>query len=122
MTRLLIVEDDESLRTLYEAEFREDGFEVAAVGTGQAALEKIRELRPAVLILDVCLPDRSGLEILRQGLEEWPGMAVVINTAFAGYRESFACWLADAYVIKSSDLEELKAAVADAADAHLQAA
>lgn len=109
--RLLIVEDDASLRTLYETEFREEGYEVALAATGQDALERVAEHAPDVIVLDIHLPGRNGLEVLRALLERHPEIAVILNSAYPGYKADFACWSADGYVVKSSDLRELKGAV-----------
>ncbi len=112
--RLLVVEDDLSLRRLYCAEFEDDGYAVRSVGSGEAALDEVAVSPPDVVVLDVHLPGANGLETLRTLLERHPEMRVVLNSAYPGYKADFASWSADGYVVKSSDLSELKAAVAGA--------
>jgi two-component system, response regulator, stage 0 sporulation protein F len=111
MSRLLIVEDDVSLRKLYEAEFTEEGYAVSAVASGEEAMERLRATSPDVLILDIRLGGMDGLDVLRRVLQERPEVAVVLNSAYPSYKQSFASWSADGYVIKSSDLTELKQVV-----------
>jgi len=114
MASLLIVEDDASLRRLYETEFSEDGYEVTSVASGEEALERLRTAPPQAVVLDIRLGGMDGLDVLRRILESRPSVAVVLNSAYPSYKQSFASWSADGYVVKSADLSELKATVAAA--------
>ncbi|GAB2918941.1 response regulator transcription factor [Streptomyces mayteni] len=69
--RLLLVEDEPTLRELLSASLRLAGFEVIAVETGGQALEAVREQRPDLIVLDVLLPDVDGFEVARR-LRERP--------------------------------------------------
>lgn len=111
---LLIVEDDPSLRKLYEAEFADEGYRVKGVASGEEAMASIRSQPPDVVVLDIRLGSANGLDILRRVLQERPEIAVVLNSAYPAYKQNFASWSADGYVVKSSDLGELKAAVSGA--------
>ncbi len=122
MRKLLIVEDDTSLRKLYESEFREEGYEVTSVASGEEAMEHIQAAPPEAVVLDIRLSGIDGLTILRELLQDKPGIAVVLNSAYPSYKQSFASWSADGYVVKSSDLTELKQAVASALERRAQAA
>src|SRR5580704_6699344 len=64
--RILLVDDEPDLRQLVTFNLREAGFEVDAVGSGQAGLALAGKLRPAVIVLDLMLPDVPGTEICRQ--------------------------------------------------------
>src|SRR5580704_16868926 len=64
--RVLIVDDEPDLRQLVTFNLREAGFEVDAVGSGQAGLALAARTRPAVIILDLMLPDVPGTEVCRQ--------------------------------------------------------
>jgi two-component system, response regulator, stage 0 sporulation protein F len=114
MPSLLIVEDDASLRKLYETEFAEEGYAVMSVSSGEEALERLRVSPPEALVLDIRLGGMDGLDVLRRVLLDRPGVAVVLNSAYPSYKQSFASWSADGYVVKSSDLSELKNTVAGA--------
>jgi two-component system phosphate regulon response regulator PhoB len=63
--RILLVDDEPDLRQLVTFNLREAGFEVDAVGSGQAGLALAAKIRPAVVVLDLMLPDISGMEVCR---------------------------------------------------------
>jgi CheY-like chemotaxis protein len=109
--RVLIVEDDANQRLLYEEELSDVGYEVLTAGDGREGLDIARAQRPDLVILDINMPVMDGLDTLNQLLETNPSVPTVINTAYPGYQDSFSAWSADAYVVKSSDLSELKATV-----------
>jgi len=66
MARILVVEDEADLRQVLEFNLSAAGHEVQTVSTGEAALRKARERRPDLVLLDLMLPDISGLEVCRQ--------------------------------------------------------
>ncbi len=109
--KVLIVEDDANQRLLYEEELREEGYEIHSAGDGRAALRIAHENTPDIVILDINMPGLDGLDTLSQLLETNPSLPVIINTAYPGYQDSFTTWSADAYIVKSSDLSELKATI-----------
>ncbi|MFH1034075.1 MAG: sigma-54 dependent transcriptional regulator [Pseudomonadota bacterium] len=82
MKRILIVEDDDSLRESLEMYLKERGYQVSSAGTGERGLELWRETPPAVIILDIKLPDISGLELLPRITSQDPEAKVIIITAF----------------------------------------
>src|SRR4051794_41628066 len=63
---LLIVDDEENLRSMLGAALRHHGFEVSAVGDGRTALDAISTLSPDLVLLDVMLPDLDGFEVCRR--------------------------------------------------------
>lgn len=109
--KILIVEDDANQRALYGEELADEGYEVRAAGDGREALEVVGEFHPDLILLDINMPVMDGLDTLSRLLEHNAGVKVVINTAYASYRDSFTSWSADAYVVKNSDLSELKQTV-----------
>ena len=68
---VLLAEDDEDVRALAELVLRREGYEVAAVSDGQAALDAAGERTPSVAVLDVSMPRMDGLETARR-LRERP--------------------------------------------------
>jgi DNA-binding NtrC family response regulator len=108
---LLFVDDEEGLLELYGATFRREGFRVELASTLVKAREVMHAARIDLVVLDIRLMEGSGLALLREIKASWPAMPVVLNTAYARYQDDFASWLADAYVVKSSDLDELKRTV-----------
>ena len=111
MTKVLVVEDEKNLRTLYKAELSKEGYEVVLAFDGQEALRLLPEENPDLVILDVRMPGIDGLETMGRMLSRDNRLPIILNTAFSAYRESFLSWAADAYVIKSSDLTELKSKI-----------
>ncbi|MEM9190326.1 MAG: response regulator transcription factor [Myxococcota bacterium] len=77
---LLIVEDDDELAELLLEFLGQHGFELSRVATGSAGREKILELQPDLVILDLMLPEGSGLDICRQVRATYSG-AIVMLTA-----------------------------------------
>jgi len=65
MTKILLVEDDESLRELYSIALRVKNFDVDTAVDGEDALDKLNHLNPYVIILDVVMPGIDGIEVLK---------------------------------------------------------
>jgi DNA-binding response OmpR family regulator len=108
---ILVVEDNNNQRALYQEELAEEGYQVLTAADGREALAMAREKRPDLVVLDVNMPVMDGLDTLSYLLEIDSGLPVIINTAYASYQDSFNSWSADAYIVKSSDLSELKSTV-----------
>ena len=71
-------------------------------------MKQLRSQAFDLIVLDIQLNRESGLELLQQITREQENIPVVLCTAFSCYKDDFSSWLADAYVVKSSDLDELK--------------
>ncbi len=112
MKTILVVDDDEAIRTLLQEELEEEGYKVITATNARDALKMV-EADPSLdlVILDIRMPGMDGLEALPRILGLKEGLPVILNTAYTQYQESFMSWAADAYVVKSSDLTELKAKV-----------
>jgi len=107
--KILLVEDERSLRMIYVEEFCDEGFEAAAVRSGEEALRSVDECIPDLIILDIVLPGINGLETLAQIRERRDGIPrVIFHTSHLKYRFDPKSRLADAYIMKSTDLTELK--------------
>jgi DNA-binding response OmpR family regulator len=113
MRRVLLVEDEANQRLLFQEALEDEGYLVDTAGDGVEALERFAEARPDVVVLDLMMPRMDGIELLSTMLAEDSSIPVVIHTAYSGYRDNFMTWSADAYVVKSSDLTELKARVGE---------
>ncbi|MBI4456418.1 MAG: response regulator [Acidobacteria bacterium] len=109
--RILIADDDKNIRRLYEKEFRQAGYEVLLAEKGSEAVEKVRNENPDLVILDIRMPGMDGIEALGRILAIKNNIPVILNTAYTSYQNNFMSWAADAYVIKSPDLEPLRAKV-----------
>jgi DNA-binding NtrC family response regulator len=106
--KILVVEDEEKLRRLYEMELEEEGYEVVTAADGRGALEKLNKEPVDLVVLDLELSDGLGLGYLQEFMDIKRNVKVVINTAYPSYKMDFHSWAADAFLIKSSDLTELK--------------
>lgn len=111
MNSILFVDDDKNLLNLYQQEFQEDGYEVCTANNGYSAIKSLDGRFPDLVVLDIHMPGMDGIELLGKLLSKNRSLPVVINTAFSSYKDNFMCWAADAYVVKSGDLSELKAAI-----------
>ena len=111
MPKVLIVDDEKSLRALYQQELEREGYQVLLASTAREGLDLIESQRPDVLVLDIRMPGMDGLEALARTLDQHPQLPVILNTAYSGYKDDFLSWGADAYLVKSSDLTELLATI-----------
>jgi DNA-binding response OmpR family regulator len=108
MKRLLIVDDEKNILKLYEKEFEEEGYDVLTASSGLEALQKLSSTPVDLVILDIRMPDLNGLETLKRIMEFPARPPLILNSAYTSYKDNFLTWAADAYVVKSSDLTELK--------------
>ncbi len=108
MTKILVAEDERNLRRLYEQELQEEGYAVVVACDGREAIELFRRERPDLVVLDILMPGMDGLELMGHMLSEHNEVPVILNTAYPVYQDNFLSWSADAYVIKSADMTELK--------------
>jgi DNA-binding response OmpR family regulator len=116
---ILLVEDDDLLRDSFEMLLDHAGYQVRTAGTADEALDTAREAQPALVILDLGLPDRSGLDVAREirSDPELTGMRVVALTGSVSAAEEKAALEAgcDRFLAKpvpaKTLLEELAALV-----------
>jgi DNA-binding response OmpR family regulator len=113
MEKLLFVDDDKTVLQLYYEEFSEEGYEVILAENGQEALQKFEKESPQLIIMDIRMPGMSGMEALAAVLARERTAPVIFNTAVPRYREDFMTWGVEAFVLKSSDLGELKEKIRD---------
>ena len=107
---LLLVDDDEAFRKVLARELSRLGHDVATAGSGDEALRRVAEREPEVVLLDLRLPDRDGLEVLEAIHAASPGTDVImltghgsIDTAIQAVRKG-----AFDYVAKPCPLDELE--------------
>ncbi|MBI5640740.1 MAG: response regulator [Nitrospirae bacterium] len=108
--KILIVDDDQNILRLYKEELEEEGYHVVIASNGREALEQFEKENPDLVTLDILLPDVDGIKLLRQMKEKRPRMPVIMSTAY-DYRDDFAVWASEAYIVKSADLTELKSTI-----------
>jgi len=108
MKKVLVVDDEESIRELYRADLCDEGYEVELAVDGRQALVLVESFLPNLVTLDIKLPDIDGIEVLRRIREKNATIPVILLTAFGEFRQDFNTWASDAYIVKSHDTTELK--------------
>lgn len=106
---VLVVDDEPVLAELVSMALRYEGWEIAIAGDGATAIALARQNPPDVVVLDVMLPDMSGLEVLRKLREQIPGLPLLLLTAKDSVEDRIAGLTAggDDYVTKPFSLEEV---------------
>ncbi len=108
MKKILLVEDDKSLSLLYQEELAREGYEVVLAADAESALELVRSGGFDLIITDIRMPGKDGIELISSIMGMRKDIPIIINTAYQSYKGDFMTWAADAYLIKSSSLDELK--------------
>jgi DNA-binding response OmpR family regulator len=108
---VLVVDDDEAIRTALERALRLEGFAVQVADGGRRALELTEDLRPGVIVLDVVMPDLSGVRVVSRLRERGIDTPICILSARDEVEDRVAGLEAgaDDYVVKPFELEELVA-------------
>ncbi len=94
---VLIVDDDQDLREILAHVVRKEGFTALTAADGGSALEMLRLQGAEVMLADVHLPDRDGLELLQKARELDPDLPVIMITAYAGVNQAVAAMRAGAH-------------------------
>jgi DNA-binding response OmpR family regulator len=116
MEKVLCVDNAPSLLSLYQLELSDEGYEVILARDGEEGLMKIDEESPDLVVLDICMSVKDGIETLSAMLTQKRQIPVILNTAYPQYQDNFMTWGAEAYVLKSSDLTELKQKIRETLD------
>ena len=111
MKKILLVDDEESIHLLYREELEEEGYEVHSALSGEEAMEKLGIIKPDLIILDINMPGMNGIDALRRIKEKNHNLPVILSSAYQEFKQDLASWASDEYIVKSSNLDELKAAV-----------
>jgi two-component system response regulator (stage 0 sporulation protein F) len=114
--KILLVDDEENLLMLYKQELLDEGYQVTTAGDAREGTEKIKHEDLDVVIMDIRMPAMDGLEAIGKILGLKKDIPIILNTAYSNYKEDFMSWAADAYVVKSSDLTQLKNTIRDVLD------
>lgn len=106
--KILVVEDEEGLRLLYEEELNAEGYEVLTARNGREAIQQLEVGKPDLILLDIVMPVMDGMEALGRIVGKDRKIPIILNTSYSGYQQDLMSWAADAYLTKSADLSELK--------------
>ena len=111
MKKILLVDDEESIHILYRQELEDEGYKVFSAFTGTDALQTFKSESPDLVVLDIYMPGMNGLQVLREMKAIKPNMPVVLFSAYPGFKYDVGSWASDGYIVKSSNPDDLKAAV-----------
>lgn len=122
--RVWIVDDDTSIRWVLERALRNGGLQPRAFDAAEPALDALRREVPDVLMTDIRMPGRSGLDLLRKIRESRPLLPVIVMTAHSDLGSAVSAYQGGAfeYLPKPFDIDQAVALVRRAASVHPQAA
>ena len=108
--RILVVDDDESLRWVTQAQLQQSGYEVNAAANGNEGLASIQHAPPDLVITDLKMPGMSGLEFLKKIRADYPEILVIVVTAFGTVETAVEAMKAGAYdyITKPVNMDELR--------------
>jgi two-component system OmpR family response regulator len=111
--RLLLVDDEDNLRSMLEAALRYEGFDVRAASCGRDALDEVGQQAPDLIVLDVMMPDLDGFEVCRRLRNDGVKTPVLFLTARDGTDDKVRGLTlgGDDYLVKPFSLEELVARI-----------
>lgn len=116
--RVLIVDDDVSLRRVLEYNLQEEGYEVLTAGSGEEGLRLFDERGAALVVTDLKMPGMGGFQLLREVKERSPDTVVIVITAFGAVEAAVEAMKTGAYdfITKPFNREALKLTVRKALD------
>lgn len=116
MHKILVVDDEEHIRTLYSDELTDEGYDVVTTGELGDLMEMIPQKKPDLILLDIRMEEASGLDLLQDIRNTHYNIPVILCTAYEPFKHDLRSIAADFFVIKSSDLSELKEKIRIALD------
>jgi DNA-binding response OmpR family regulator len=119
MAKVLIVDDEEGIRMLYSMELEDEGYEVITLPDGKDILNVVEREEPDCIVLDIKMQEYDGLDILQELRNKYYDLPVILNSAYSSFKVDLKAVAADYYVVKSSDLTELKEKLRAALEARI---
>jgi DNA-binding NtrC family response regulator len=113
MTTVLFIDDDGHQSVLYKELLEDAGLQVRVAASADEGLAKISQSLPDIVVLDVVMPAKDGIECMGAILDRHNTLPVILHSGYSNYQSNFMTWCADAYVTKSSDAKELLQAIAN---------
>ncbi|MEE9180466.1 MAG: response regulator, partial [Vicinamibacteria bacterium] len=116
MSRILVVDDETSMRQLLEITLRKEGYRVTMAESGQKAVEALSKAAYDLVISDIKMPDMSGVEVLRVVKQSAPETPVIMITAYSSAETAVEALRLGAYdyIAKPFKIDELKVTIKNA--------
>ena len=111
MTKLLLIEDQPHQRDLFTEVLTQEGHKVDSVDGGRAGISAVKANKYDLVVLDIAMCDMDGIETLSKILSHNNTIPIILYSAYSHHKDNFMTWSADAFVLKSSDMNGLKRAV-----------
>lgn len=113
MKKILVVDSKKTIRSLYKKELNDEGYQVDVAESAEEARKKIHSGNPDIIILDIKMPGMDGIELMEKLKTENNAIPIILCSAYGRYKQDFRVWSANAYVVTSTDLGELKVTIRD---------
>ncbi|MDH3314730.1 MAG: nitrogen regulation protein NR(I) [Gammaproteobacteria bacterium] len=112
-----VIDDDQSIRWVLEKAFAREGMSVTGFTSGAGVLERLERTRPDVILSDIRMPETDGLTLLESISDRFPGLPVIIMTAYSDLDSTVAAFQSGAfeYLPKPFDVDDAVALVRRAA-------
>jgi DNA-binding NtrC family response regulator len=107
MSKILVVDEEPNVRFVYREVLSDRGYEVLEAESGKETFDILSREPVDLVVLDIKLRSESGLEVLQRITKEFPNLPVILCSAYVSFQNDYTSWLAESYVVKSSDPEEL---------------
>ncbi len=114
--QLLLVEDEASVREAFALRLADQGYAVQTAGSGEECLTLLKSVEPDILVLDLVMPNLSGLDVLERVKQSSPNLLVILLTARGTVKDAVDATRLGAFdfVAKSIDMEDLQHALSRA--------
>ncbi|MGD6807829.1 MAG: response regulator [Candidatus Bathyarchaeia archaeon] len=111
--RILVVDDDETIRTTMKVILQDEGYQVDLAASGKEAIQKTQEKSYNIALLDIRLPDMEGVELLKLLKDGVPRTRKIMVTGYPSMQNAISALNknADAYLLKPVDVEKLLSTV-----------
>lgn len=111
--KVLIADDNPGIRSTLKDILTDKEYAVSTVKNGYELLSSLKGEPPRVIILDLIMPEKSGIEVLSAIKSVLPGTKIIIYTGFKKYQNSIYAGMADRFLLKGENPENLLKAISE---------